>query len=55
MTSKTNSILITLNPLYFNTSNPYNFPAVNKNVIGMMKDELSGTIMSGFVGLISKV
>ena len=39
----------------YKKDNPYNFPAVNKKVIGMMKDELSGTIMSEFVGLRSKV
>ena len=44
----------------FNTSdykkdNPYNFTAVNKKVIVMMKYELSGTIMSKFVCLRSRV
>ena len=41
-------------PQKFDTSNykkdnAYDFPAVNKRVIGMIKDKLSGTIMSEFL------
>ena len=39
----------------YKRDNAHSFPAVNRKVIGMMKDELSGTIMSEFAGLESKV
>ena len=39
----------------YKKDNPYKLLAVNKKVKGMMKDELSGAIMSEFVGLRSKV
>ena len=43
------------NTLDYKKYNPSNFPEVNRKVIEMMKDELSGTLMCEFVVLRSKV
>ncbi|KAJ8914938.1 hypothetical protein NQ315_016092 [Exocentrus adspersus] len=39
----------------FKQDNPYCTPRVNKNVIGLMKDENNGVIMTEFVGLRAKM
>ena len=39
----------------YKTSNPYSFPLINKKVLGKIKDEYGGELITEFVGLRSKM
>lgn len=39
----------------YSSSNPFNYPLLNRKVMGKVKDEMGGQIISAFVGLRSKM